>query len=226
MKNKVLLWCGLLVLILFIVLGTFLWYQYFLKLSGNYSIVQSNNRVTSGDIVLEDEGINVVDSDATNIDDDEVGTVTPYKFQIINKGSNKSEYTLYLEDLPINSINDGCTMDTLLTRSQLKYQLRLNNKVIKEDYLENIKDNGYLLINTSRDKNSLLNSLPNNIKNIIRIVGEDTENKIYKLLDFSDNPRDIADPYYTGNFEITYNDILEGCKGLLEKIGSELDDRK
>jgi protein-tyrosine phosphatase len=57
-----------------------------------------------------------------------------------------------------------------------------------------------------------------NIKNIKRIVGEDKENKICRLLDFSDNPRDIADPWYTGNFEITYNDIVEGCKGLLKEL--------
>ena len=50
-----------------------------------------------------------------------------------------------------------------------------------------------------------------NIINIKRIVGEDINNKIYKLLDFSDKPRDIADPWYTRNFEITFNDIVEGC---------------
>lgn len=57
-----------------------------------------------------------------------------------------------------------------------------------------------------------------NIRNILRIVGEDSENKVSKLLDFTDNPRDIADPWYTGNFNITYLQIVEGCKGLLEKI--------
>ena len=49
-----------------------------------------------------------------------------------------------------------------------------------------------------------------NIVNIKRIVGEDTKNKIYKLLEFSENPRDIADPWYTGNFDRTYDDIVEG----------------
>ena len=56
------------------------------------------------------------------------------------------------------------------------------------------------------------------IINIQRIVGKDTDNKIYRLLDFSDNPRDIADPWYTGNFEITYNDIVEGCRGFLKYL--------
>lgn len=55
-----------------------------------------------------------------------------------------------------------------------------------------------------------------NIRNIKRIVGEDTGSKIYKLLDFSEKPRDIADPWYTGNFDKTYNDIVEGCNCFLE----------
>ena len=51
-----------------------------------------------------------------------------------------------------------------------------------------------------------------------RIVGNDVDNKIYKLLDFSENPRDIADPWYTEDFEITYNDIVEGCNGFLKYL--------
>ena len=57
-----------------------------------------------------------------------------------------------------------------------------------------------------------------NIKNIKRIVGEDYENKVYRLLDFSKNPRDIADPWYTRNFEITYNDVVEGCNGFMNYL--------
>ena len=57
-----------------------------------------------------------------------------------------------------------------------------------------------------------------NIQNIIRIVGDDKESKICKLLDFTKNPRDISDPYYTGNFDRTYDDILEGCEAFLETI--------
>jgi len=57
-----------------------------------------------------------------------------------------------------------------------------------------------------------------NIKNIKRIMGQDIDKKIYRLLDFSNNPRDIADPWYTGNFNITYNDICEGCESFLEYL--------
>ena len=60
-----------------------------------------------------------------------------------------------------------------------------------------------------------------NIKGIKRIVGEDTENKIYRLLDFSKNPRDIADPWYTGNFDKTYDDIVEGLEAFLYYLKNE-----
>lgn len=61
-----------------------------------------------------------------------------------------------------------------------------------------------------------------NIKDILRIVGEDKENKIYRLLDFSNNPRDIADPWYTGNFTVTYNDIVEGCNAFIDKMSKKV----
>ena len=57
-----------------------------------------------------------------------------------------------------------------------------------------------------------------NLRNIHRIIGHDSENKIHRFLDFSQNPRDIADPWYTGNFDQTYEDILEGCHAFLETI--------
>lgn len=57
-----------------------------------------------------------------------------------------------------------------------------------------------------------------NIKNALRIVGDDKDGKVRRLLDFSTNPRDIADPWYTGNFDETYKDIKEGCAALLEHI--------
>ena len=55
-----------------------------------------------------------------------------------------------------------------------------------------------------------------NIRDIFRIIGEDKENKVYRLLDFSNNPRDISDPWYTHNFEITYNDIMEGLESFFK----------
>jgi protein-tyrosine phosphatase len=57
-----------------------------------------------------------------------------------------------------------------------------------------------------------------NIRNIMRIIGDDPANKVHKLLEFADSNADIEDPWYTGDFETTYRDVLAGCEGLLEQI--------
>ena len=54
-----------------------------------------------------------------------------------------------------------------------------------------------------------------NIRNMERICGGDPEGKIHMLLDFTSRPGDVADPWYTGNFEATWRDVLEGCQQLL-----------
>ena len=60
-----------------------------------------------------------------------------------------------------------------------------------------------------------------NRRNMMRILGSDPEGKVSLLLDFSERPRDIADPWYTGNFDVTYEDVKEGCEALLEHILKE-----
>lgn len=53
-----------------------------------------------------------------------------------------------------------------------------------------------------------------NIRNILRITGGDPEGKVHKLLEFAGRDGDIADPWYTGNFDETYEDVKAGCDGL------------
>ncbi|MGN0181698.1 MAG: low molecular weight protein-tyrosine-phosphatase [Candidatus Ornithomonoglobus sp.] len=60
-----------------------------------------------------------------------------------------------------------------------------------------------------------------NIRNILRITGGDPDKKIYKLLDFTQRGGDIADPWYTGDFETTYRDVYEGCERLMEVLNGE-----
>ena len=60
-----------------------------------------------------------------------------------------------------------------------------------------------------------------NIRNVKRIVGEDINQKIYRLLDFSNKPRDIADPWYTGNFNETYLDLKEGLECFYKYLKKE-----
>ena len=57
-----------------------------------------------------------------------------------------------------------------------------------------------------------------NFRNMQRICGGDPEGKISLLLDYTDHPGSVADPWYTGDFEATWQDVLEGCRNLLEQI--------
>ncbi len=57
-----------------------------------------------------------------------------------------------------------------------------------------------------------------NIRGIRRIIGEDRDKKIFKLLDLTSSGGDVADPYYYGNYDKTYSDIKKGCEALLNKI--------
>ena len=62
-----------------------------------------------------------------------------------------------------------------------------------------------------------------NIRNMNRILGSDPEGKISKLLSFAGSDRDISDPWYTGDFDATYRDVLEGCEALLKKLKEDHD---
>ena len=57
-----------------------------------------------------------------------------------------------------------------------------------------------------------------NIRNMTRICGGDPENKIHKLLDYTKRRGDVADPWYTGDFDATWRDVNEGCQRLLDTL--------
>ena len=58
----------------------------------------------------------------------------------------------------------------------------------------------------------------NNLRNLKRMLGEDTKHKISLLMDYTHRPGDVADPWYTGDFEATWQDVSEGCQGVLESL--------
>ena len=57
-----------------------------------------------------------------------------------------------------------------------------------------------------------------NLRNMHRMLGGDPDGKIRLLMDYTDRPGDVADPWYTDDFEATWRDVLEGCQGMLERI--------
>ena len=61
----------------------------------------------------------------------------------------------------------------------------------------------------------------NNMRNIMRIFGSDPDGKVHKLLDFTDRGGDISDPWYSGRFDVAFDDIYEGCTALFKYIEKE-----
>jgi len=57
-----------------------------------------------------------------------------------------------------------------------------------------------------------------NLRDMHRICGGDFAGKLHLLMDYTDHPRDVADPWYTEDFEATWQDVLAGCQGLLREL--------
>ena len=78
------------------------------------------------------------------------------------------------------------------------------------------------LTNQDYDKYDLLIGMDSaNLRNMHRICGGDFAGKLHLLMDYTDHPRDVADPWYTEDFESTWRDVLEGCQGLLRELLQE-----
>ena len=72
------------------------------------------------------------------------------------------------------------------------------------------------------DRFDLLIGMDNaNIRNMTRIAGGDDEGKIRRMLDYTNRPGEVADPWYTGNFDATWDDVYEGCTKLLNLLQSK-----
>ena len=90
--------------------------------------------------------------------------------------------------------------------------LKANNIPFEEHYSRQIRKKDYEYYDY------IIAMDDSNIKDIQSLIGLDTKHKIYRLLDFTDHPRNIKDPWYSGNFEECYRDIVEGCKAFLDYL--------
>ncbi len=78
------------------------------------------------------------------------------------------------------------------------------------------------LTNSDYEKYDLLIGMDRaNLRNMYRICGGDFAGKMHLLMDYTDHPGDVADPWYTDDFETTWRDVLAGCQGLLTCIKAE-----
>ena len=75
------------------------------------------------------------------------------------------------------------------------------------------------LLKSDYEKYDLLIGMDHaNLRNMQRICGGDPDGKMHLLMDFTNRPGEVADPWYTGDFDTTWRDVEEGCPGLLQKI--------
>lgn len=91
----------------------------------------------------------------------------------------------------------------ILTKMNVPFTKHIARKMNKEDY---------------EKFDYIIGMDESNIRNIIRILGSDNKNKVYKLLYFTGSNNDVIDPWYYGNFDKTYSDIKEGCEYFLNYI--------
>ena len=101
----------------------------------------------------------------------------------------------------------GCSVYPPARRKLAEHGIRCAGKTARQltrgDYAQND-----LLIGMDRA----------NIRNMARICGGDPDGKIKLLLDYTDGPGDVADPWYTGDFDAAWRDVLEGCQKMLASL--------
>ena len=130
------------------------------------------------------------------------------------KKMTSSIYECLVDDYPLRGAEcKTCVENLELIGSRIDLvgaELELINKQSREQVLKN-------LLSEIRDKYDFIIAMDSyNIENIKYIIPEDPESKISKLLYFTDEPGDISDPWYTGDFKRTWQDITKGCKGFLD----------
>ena len=91
----------------------------------------------------------------------------------------------------------------VLTEKGIPFTQHFARKIVKDDYSK---------------YDYIIGMDQSNIRDMLAFFGGDPQNKIRLLLSFAKDDRSVADPWYTGNFEKTYNDILRGCKALYESL--------
>ena len=92
----------------------------------------------------------------------------------------------------------------------------------KTEILDYLEAGGKAMIFSDYTQYDLLIGMDQaNLRNMHRMCGGDPEGKLHLLLDFTNRPGNVADPWYTGDFEATWRDVELGCQGLLQELAQE-----
>ena len=131
MKNKTVFKIAFISLILFIAVATYFWFLFFKNYEGEN---------TSQEVRLElisNGGINYINA----VPNDLEANIPTYYFRVKNSISEDIKYDVTIVDVSPNSVNDGCSSDMLFTRDELKYELKLDGKVVKSGLLSSLSNN-------------------------------------------------------------------------------------
>ena len=107
-----------------------------------------------------------------------------------------------------------------LREMNIPFSKRKAVQITKQDY--DMYD--YIIVmdnNNLRNLSYIIVMDNNNLRNLSYIIGEDTEHKVYKMMSFVGENRDVKDPWYTDNFDETYADVDKACRALLAKLIKE-----
>lgn len=128
--------------------------------------------------------------------------------EYIMKDMAKQRLDIYIESKAVSSEEIGNPIYPNAAMTLKKHNIPFGNHRARRVTAEDYKNFDYIIVMEDY-----------NLPRLFRIIGEDADNKIYKLMDFTDTPgRDIEDPWYSGNFESVFAQISLGCKGLLNRI--------
>ncbi len=121
--------------------------------------------------------------------------------------SKKYKDNLYINSKAVSCEELGSPIYFSAQKKLKEKNIPFDNHVASQITVEDYNEYDYIVVMDER-----------NISRLMRIIGSDTEKKVYKLLDFVSNGGDIEDPWYSGNFEKVFCDIFEGCQGLLQHL--------
>lgn len=145
MRSKKIFSFGFVCLIVVIVVATYLWYLYFHAYEGD--VLVKNIRLE----VMNTGKINYIDATP----EDDASIIPIYYFRVKNHVNTSIKYDVLINDVNASMAADGCNDDTNFKRDELRYELKLNNQIVKTGLLSEVKNN---ILYTTNMKGSIIDS--------------------------------------------------------------------
>ena len=122
---------------------------------------------------------------------------------IVRKNGREGDFSIDSAATDYDAIGCGIHRGTrnALVRNLIPFSEHIARRVTMDDYVSSD------LIICMDDEN---------LEHLERIVGKDSDGKVHKLLEYCGETRDVADPWYTGNFDETFDDVKRGCEALFD----------